>query len=128
VSSPGRPPRRVLVVEDSLTQAQKLRFALEDTGVEVEVARSGEAALATLEETSAWAFDLVVTDVNMPDGSGADLVKALRRRQPYLPAVFISGISKDEFAEMAPGEERNFLQKPFEGARLVGRIETLLQR
>jgi len=116
---------RILAVEDEEGVRDYLRALLSREGYRVTLATGHDDALARAAESP---FDLVVTDVNMPDGSGADLVKALRRRQPYLPAVFISGISKDEFAEMAPGEERNFLQKPFEGARLLGRIETLLQR
>jgi CheY-like chemotaxis protein len=126
VATPSADGRlRVLAVEDEEGVRDFLRALLAREGYHVTLASGHDEALAFAAETP---FDLVVTDVNMPDGSGPDLVKALRRRQPYLPAVFISGISRDEFAEMAPGEERNFLQKPFEGARLVGRIEALLQR
>lgn len=134
-AEPGAPDRvitpdadgrlRVLAVEDEEGVRDFLRALLSREGYRVTLASGHDEALACAAESP---FDLVVTDVNMPDGSGPELVKALRRRQPYLPAVFISGISRNEFAEMAPGEERNFLQKPFEGARLVGRIEALLQR
>lgn len=116
---------RVLAVEDEEGIRDFLRALLSREGYRVTLATGHDDALSRAAESP---FDLIVTDVNMPDGSGPALVKALRRRQPRLPAVFISGISKTEFAEMAPGEERNFLQKPFEGARLVGRIEALVQR
>lgn len=130
-SRPSRSPfdterrERILAVEDEEGVRDFLRAILAREGFQVTLAAGCEEAMAAAADTS---FDLIVTDVNMPDGTGPELVKALRRRQPYLPAVFISGISRDEFAAMAPGEDRNFLQKPFEGARLVGRIEALLQR
>ncbi len=116
---------RVLAVEDEEGVRDYLRALLGREGYWVTVAGGHDEALRLAIDSP---FDLVVTDVNMPDGSGPELVRALRRRQPYLPAVFISGLSREEFAEMAPGEEKNFLQKPFEGARLVGRVEALLQR
>lgn len=116
---------QVLAVEDEDGVRDFLRALLSREGYRVTIATGHDDALARAAETP---FDLIVTDVNMPDGNGPALVKALRRRQPYLPAVYISGISRDEFSEMSPGEERNFLQKPFEGARLIGRIEALLQR
>jgi DNA-binding response OmpR family regulator len=116
---------RILAVEDEEGVRDFLRALLSREGYRVTLAGGHDEALELAESTS---FDLVVTDVNMPDGSGPDLIRTLRRRTPGLPAVFISGISRDEFEMMAPGEGRNFIQKPFEGARLVGRIEAMLER
>ncbi|MBP6715550.1 MAG: response regulator [Acidobacteria bacterium] len=117
---------RVLAVEDEEGVRDYLLALLTREGYRVTLATGYDDALSAA--AIADPFDLVVTDVMMPDGSGPALVDALRLRQPTLPAIFISGISREEFETMAPGEERNFLQKPFEGARLVGRIESLLQR
>src|SRR5258707_5502547 len=73
---------RVLVVEDSPTQAQQLAFILEDAGFDVEIAPDAECGFARLTETP---FDLVLSDLHLPGDSGFDLCRRLkadpRRRQ-----------------------------------------------
>lgn len=122
-SSSDRP--RVMVVEDEDGVREYLQALLAREGYRVILASGHNDALAIAE--SGEPFDLVVSDVMMPDGSGPELIARLRTTRPHVPAVFISGISREEFEAMAPGQEHNFLQKPFEGARLVGRIEALLR-
>ena len=73
---------RVLVVEDSPTQAAEIRFLLEDAGLDVDLASDGHAALASLQEGLP---DLVVTDLQMPRMDGLALVEAVRGRIPDRP-------------------------------------------
>src|ERR1700733_13991216 len=79
---------RILVVEDSPTQAEELRLVLEEE-FQVEVARDGQRAL---ELFNASDFDLVLTDIVMPGLSGYDLCRRIKdspgRRQ--VPVVLLT--------------------------------------
>src|SRR4051812_2639724 len=66
---------RVLIVEDSPTQAQQLAFILEDAGFEVEVAPDAEQGF---ERLAGGPFALVLSDLNLPGGSGFDLCRRVK--------------------------------------------------
>src|SRR5262245_26620410 len=89
---------RVLVVEDSPTQAADIRFLLEDAGLDVDLAGDGHAALASLQEGLP---DLVVTDLQMPRMDGLALVEAVRGRYPTVPVVLITAHGSEEIAARA---------------------------
>jgi CheY-like chemotaxis protein len=89
---------RVLVVEDSPTQAAELRFVLEDAGFVVDVAVDGVEALSSLE---ARIPDAVVTDLQMPRMDGLALVEAVRREHPSVPIVLITAHGSEEIAARA---------------------------
>jgi CheY-like chemotaxis protein/anti-sigma regulatory factor (Ser/Thr protein kinase) len=89
---------RVLVVEDSPTQAMELRFLLEDAGFAVNTAEDGIAALASL---GACAPDLVVTDMQMPRMDGLALVEAIKTQYPSVPVVLITAHGSEEIAAQA---------------------------
>jgi CheY-like chemotaxis protein/anti-sigma regulatory factor (Ser/Thr protein kinase) len=89
---------RVLVVEDSPTQASELRFMLEDAGFDVEIAGDGIAALSSLEERLP---DLIVTDLQMPRMDGLALVQAVRGKHPSVPVVLITAHGSEEIAARA---------------------------
>jgi two-component system sensor kinase FixL len=115
---------RILIVEDSPTQAEHLRQTLEDAGFEV--ACAGDAA-AGLAEVGRAAFDLVVTDVTMPgilDGVG--LLRALRAdpATATLPVVVLSARAEEEarVEGLAAGAD-DYIVKPFAPRELLARIE-----
>jgi class 3 adenylate cyclase/CheY-like chemotaxis protein len=68
---------RVLIVEDSPTQAQQLAFILEDAGFEVETAPDAERGFAQLSQAPG-AFALVLSDLNLPGDSGFDLCRRIK--------------------------------------------------
>ena len=73
-------PSTILIVDDSRTMRNMVRGALEADHHQVVEASDGLAALAALDATPA---DLVITDVNMPEMDGLNLVRALRERPRY---------------------------------------------
>src|SRR5260370_6424933 len=77
---------RILVVEDSPTQARELALILEDAGFEVETAPDGEKGFDRL---AAGHFDLVLSDLLLPGGSGFDLCRRIKMDPHYrhLPVV-----------------------------------------
>ncbi len=87
--------RRVLVVDDSVTTRQLERSILEAAGYEVDVARDGQEAWERL--ASGEAFDLVVSDVEMPRLDGFQLVSRVRAaaRTARLPVVLITARDSD---------------------------------
>lgn len=99
--------RRVLLVEDNLDAAESLRAALEPFGHEVmHAATCAEAlALATREQ-----FDVVVSDLGLPDGSGIDIGRALSGRAPV---IALSGYGQpDDLRDSAAAGFSRHLVKP----------------
>jgi len=98
----------ILVVEDTEATAQITRILLENWGYIVLEAHSPTEAL-DLFASHASEVHLLLTDVLMPGMSGPQLAEELRRTQPNLAVVFMSGYPADQFA--GPGE--SYLPKPF---------------
>lgn len=118
---------RILIVEDSPTQAQELGFLLEGAGFEVELAANAEQGL---ERLSLVEFDLVVSDIVMPGLSGFDFcrkVKADPRRRD-VPVVLLTSLSNpiDIIQGLDCGAD-NFLTKPYEPEHLIARVNRVLQ-
>ncbi|WP_130471166.1 EAL domain-containing response regulator [Candidatus Magnetaquicoccus inordinatus] len=80
---------RILIVDDDGFTRMLLRSALEDGGYEVTEAADGEQALH--EVGGAVAFDLLITDLNMPGMTGTELVQRLRKDGVRLPIIVLSG-------------------------------------
>jgi len=78
----------ILLVDDEPLLRQNLSRFLEMLGHDVLVAANGKEALSVIEDSP---VDLVVTDVNMPDMDGLELINALRGRTPPLPIIVMSG-------------------------------------
>src|SRR5437660_1527033 len=87
VSGSGMP--RVLLVDDDRTLSAAIRYTLEGAGFIVFAADDARAALAIGGQSGD--FDLIVTDLMMPDMNGAELIEALRKRTRDLKAIIISG-------------------------------------
>jgi CheY-like chemotaxis protein len=87
---PGLVVVRVLIAEDEAMIALSLADLLEDEGYVVTMAGDGAAALAKARRMGDT-LDLLVTDLNMPEMSGEDLIHALRVERPDLPVVVITG-------------------------------------
>ena len=89
---------RILIAEDSPTQAQQIRFLLEDAGFEVEVAANGVEALRAAEQQVP---DLVLTDLEMPEMNGLKLVENIRGTYPEVPVVLMTAFGSEEIAALA---------------------------
>jgi nitrogen-specific signal transduction histidine kinase/ActR/RegA family two-component response regulator len=119
---------RILVVEDDLAAGRLITRTLEKEGYQVAIAHSGAEALA-LAEKSDWSFDMVLTDVIMPVMNGPELVARLRRKQPRLDALFMSGYTDDVLARQGFSlEDVDLIRKPFSPDRLTGRVAAFLRR
>ena len=119
---------RVLIVEDSATMRSLLASALEglDVPVKVTEAASGFEALRQLPRAH---YDLILTDVNMPDINGLELVSFIKRTEAYrsIPLVIISteGSERDREKGLGLGADA-YLAKPFDPAELRRLAQALL--
>ena len=113
---------RLLVVEDDDALRRAAVRVLQKHGYEVHAAANGVEAEQIFDE---WEhlFDLVVTDVVMPERSGPDMVARLRHKRPGLPVLYISGYAEG-LGEL--GSADALLRKPFRPGELAIRIHTML--
>lgn len=92
------PGTTVLVAEDSLTQALRIQYFLEQAGLRVVMARNGREALAMIRQTPP---DLVATDLNMPEMDGLELVAAAQAEFPELPIVLLTAAGSESMTAEA---------------------------
>jgi CheY-like chemotaxis protein len=121
-------PATVLVVEDQPSVRELIVRALGREGFTVEAFADGAQALAFASRSSCR-FDVVLTDVVMPEMGGRALADALRARCPTLPVVFMSGHADDTLLRHGIEEAREyFLPKPFSPEALVEKLRLVLAR
>jgi DNA-binding response OmpR family regulator len=102
---------RVLIVEDEQSVADALRLLLEDAGCDVSVACCG---LDGIEENACREFDLAITDVNLPDVSGLEVLRRLRESSPPCHVIVITADYTPEIVAAAKeGGALVVLAKPF---------------
>ena len=120
------PKRQILIVEDDEPLAIMLRMKLETEGFDAAIAPSGAAALRYAAEHK---VDLVVLDIKLPDTSGYEVAKQLRRLwHPWvLPILMLTGLDKpvDQLRGFAHGADA-YLTKPYNPAELMKTIWLLL--
>ena len=120
----------VLIVEDSPTMRGLLVSALEGLARELKVTEVG-SGFEALRRLPRERFHLIVTDVNMPDINGLELVSFVRRNPAYarVPLVIVSteGSVRDREKGLALGADA-YLVKPFEPEDLQRIVESLLDR
>jgi CheY-like chemotaxis protein len=119
----------ILLVEDEAEVRAVARFALVRQGYRVLEAEHGARALTVWTEHSAQ-IKLLLTDVVMPGGiSGVDLALRLRKEQPALRVIYMSGYNPEMAGKsFALKEGVNFLPKPFDMATLTRVVRSSLDR
>lgn len=125
--TPPLPPGlRVLVIDDEPEVAQLLAELLESRGCMVSTAHGGRAALARLEQGG---YDLVITDLLLPEVPGWELARVAKRQVPGAVVVAVSGdlLGPDELRVAGPAIDA-FLQKPVDFATLLRRLAELAGR
>ncbi|MBZ9622663.1 response regulator transcription factor [Clostridium sp. FP2] len=116
---------RLLLVEDDESLALGIGFSLEDGGYEVSRASTVEGGkeLFHLEK-----FDLILLDVNLPDGNGYELCKYIRSKSDVL-IIFLTAC--DDEVNIVQGLEiggDDYITKPFRVRELLSRIKVLIRR
>lgn len=117
---------RILVIEDEERVATLMKKGLEELGFAVTIA--GEGAIGRQLATGGL-FDLVITDVMLPDINGVEVCRAIRRELPDLPIILLTalGTTDDKVGGFDAGAN-DYLVKPFDFRELYVRIRELLKR
>ncbi len=116
---------RILLLEDDLSLINGLAFAFRKQGFELDVARTLREADALWTEGS---YDLLVLDVALPDGTGFEFCKKVRRSSK-VPIIFLT--ASDEEVSIIMGLDMggdDYITKPFKLGVLISRIHALLRR
>ena len=122
---PSAAHARVLIVDDEPAICEIVDRILRHGGYETEIAYSGAVALARAE--AAGPFDLLLTDVKMPDVSGDALAAQVRRFAPEIKVLYLTGYSDQLFNDKGTlWEGEAFVDKPASGRGLLEAVALLL--
>ncbi len=110
----------ILVVDDEAEIREGLELLLSSEGYGVSSAETGDAGLAKLEEQP---FDLLLLDVSLPDRNGLELLREIRRRDPYLSVVLITAYASIEMARAAfKSGAQDYITKPWSNDELLAQV------
>lgn len=111
---------RVLIVDDEPDARDVARRMLEQCGAEVVTASSAYEALSRLSERP---FDVLVSDIGMPERDGYSLIRDVRDRWPELPAIALTAYAASEDRDRTTGAGYQLhLSKPAEAAQLIAGV------
>lgn len=120
------PTPTILVVDDQPLAAQAIARVVHDAGYNTKVAHSMDEAMSVLNNAK---IDGLVTDVQMPNGSGVELLGAVRAVDPFFPVVLLSAEPDADVAMEALNlHASGFLTKPVERSVLARMLERALAR
>ncbi|MFL5581513.1 MAG: response regulator transcription factor [Gemmatimonadaceae bacterium] len=117
---------RILVVEDNAALAEGIAYNLQHERHEVRVAEDGRDGLAAVR---AWAPDLVILDLMLPELDGYEVLRAIRRDRNAVPVIILS--ARGEEADKVRGfrlDADQYVTKPFGVMELLERVNSLLRR
>lgn len=116
----------ILTVDDTASMRQMIGFTLNSAGHEVDEASDGEQALKL---ATSKAFDLVITDINMPNMNGIELVQALRQNDNYKFTPIIMLTTESQQSKRDEGKAAGatgWIVKPFNPEQLLQVVEKVL--
>ena len=120
------PHARILLVDDNTHGLSARKTVLEELGHRITTASSGSDAL---EQFAPHKFDMVVTDYKMPRMDGMELISRLRKLQPGLPIVLVSGfVDSMGLSEENTGADVVIQKSSNEVSHLVRSVNRLLRR
>jgi DNA-binding response OmpR family regulator len=117
---------KILLVEDEPALQEIVRSSLEKERYVVEVA---DTCIAAMRKVNAYAYDCILLDIMLPDGSGLQLLEHLKKMQKQENVIIIS--AKDSLDDKVMGLELgadDYLPKPFHLAELHARIRSVIRR
>ena len=122
-SEPTVPGARILLVEDDPRVRAATVGALEDLDYEPVACASGAEAIDVFDNST---FDLVISDVIMPEMTGPELIRILKARKPEIAVLFVTGYVGEGESEDLIGYE--LLRKPFTVGALASSVAAALSR
>ena len=118
------PPRRILLAEDEEAMRSYLSRALENAGFEVIAVDRGTAALPELAKHD---FDLLLSDIVMPEMDGIELAQRCNEISPRTKVMFITGFAAVSLKASRDQPQAKVLSKPFHLRDLVLEVERVFE-
>jgi phosphoserine phosphatase RsbU/P len=123
--------KHVLLVEDEEDLLYAMRLKLVREGYDVTVANNGKEGLQWFNEATKKqkTFDLLITDIQMPDLTGTELMQEVRKIDPEVPTLVITGYGdKDLVVELMRLGCLDYLDKPFRPSEFLERVRQVLEK
>lgn len=117
---------KILIIEDNLRVSSLMKRGLESQGYEIYISEDAEDALVLVERID---FDLIITDIMLPQMNGIELSKLIKQKHPDLPIIMLTALGTiDEKIEGFDAGADDYMVKPFEIRELYARIKAILLR
>ncbi len=119
---------RVLLIEDDPATAQSIELMLKSEGFNVYTTDLGEEGIDLVKVYDNY-YDIILLDLNLPDMSGYDVLKALRVSKKDVPVLILSGLADTEnkVQGLSIGAD-DYMTKPFHKDELIARIRAIVRR
>ena len=102
---------KIMIIDDEVAMCRILKQMLEGEGYEVHTSTDAQSALEAVKSDS---FNLVMTDVSMPNLSGIEILSELKKEKPALPVIFVTAQDiNDVLKEALQLGLDGFIEKPF---------------
>ena len=126
-SGSGIEGTRILVIEDEAAIRDVITLMLEKDGCQVKTAQNGKEAMRMFSTAN---FDIIITDMAMPEKNGVDTIIELRQLTPPVGIIAMSGVgSSDKLLRLATAFDADMaLKKPFTRDELVSAIKMVIKK
>src|SRR5215472_6429804 len=116
----------ILIVDDEPEVRESLEELLGSEGYNLDSARTAEEGLKCLDD---HLYDLALVDVNLPDGSGLDVLKSLKRESPDTGVIMITAYDSSQTAFQASKEgAESYVTKPWDNDKLLLEVRNLIEK
>ena len=117
--------KKVLIVDDEASVRRLTARMLKSLAYETIEAEGPSEAMTTCNEHGSE-IDLIITDFNMPELSGTEMMEKIREDLPQMKVIYVSGFDMDTVSTNAPSAADTFLQKPYSRDTLKDLVEKIL--
>lgn len=111
---------KILFVDDDPNIQRMVEIFLRQQNYQITFAKNGRSALKYFDAAK---YDLIITDVQMPEMDGLTLTREIRKKDNNIPIIIVSAFGQESMAREVEGERVTVLNKPFERASLIEAIE-----
>src|ERR1700689_3888797 len=119
------PKGSILVIDDETEIREGLEALLSSEGFQVTLTDTATSGLAKLENQP---FDFLLLDVSLPDRNGLDLLREIRRRDPYLSVILITAFGSIDMARAAfKSGAQDYITKPWSNDELVAQVSLAIE-
>ncbi|MBR0155817.1 MAG: response regulator [Treponema sp.] len=118
--------KKILAVDDSVSIRKSISFVLDQEGYEVTEAVDG---VDGLEKAKAEKYNLIITDINMPNMDGIEMIKQLRALEGYKFTPIIALTTESQDSKMAEGKEAGvtgWIVNPFTSEKLLAIVKKII--